>query len=106
MQRASILDVESVLWYSRPVRTTVSIQAPLLDLAKHEAAVEGLSVSEVIENALRKHLNRSGKVTPSGGLELPKVHGRALRPGLDLDRTGALLAAEDEAAFRPVNGPA
>lgn len=89
------------VWYASDVsaRTTLSVQAPVLEKAKAMAAAVGSTVSEVIEIAIVEHLNARAEADDAP-FRLITVKGRPLPAGLDLDRTNALLTAEDEATYR------
>ena len=80
------------------MRTTVSLPDPLLRNAKQRAAERHTTLSGLIEDALRAHLARPDKPVPSS-FRLYTVRGRLVNPRLDLDRTSALVAADDEAAY-------
>lgn len=80
------------------MRTTISISEPLLETAKRRAAERGVTVSVVIEDALRGHL-AGAKRPEAPPFRLHTVRGRLVNPDLDLDRTSALIAADDEAAY-------
>jgi hypothetical protein len=81
------------------MRTTVTIQEPILDHARKEAARLGVTVSEVIELALRKYLvERSEPV--SKPFTLHTVHGQLVNPDLDLDRTSTLVIEDDQKFYR------
>ena len=81
------------------MRTTIDIPEPLLQSAKALAADRRITLSAVVEDALRGHLTqRPQRDTPL--FRLHTVRGRPVRPDLDLDRTSALLLEGDEAAFR------
>ena len=80
------------------MRTTVSIPDPLLHNARKRAAERGVTLSVVVEDALRKDLAHD-RVTPEKRFQLYTVRGRLVQPNLDLDRTSALLTADDEAEF-------
>lgn len=56
-------------------------------------------MSVVIEDALRSYLSQAQRraATP---FRLITVRGKLVNPDLDLDRTSALLLADDEAAYR------
>ena len=87
------------LWYAEGMRTTISVPDPLLRSAKREAEVRGVTVSVVVEDALRKFLSQSaGPPTPP--FRLPSVRGKLVNPDLDLDRTSALLLTDDETSYR------
>ena len=80
------------------MRTTISIPEPLLETAKRRAAERGVTVSVVIEDALRGHLAAT-KRPEAPPFRLYTVRGRLVNPDLDLDRTSALIASDDEAAY-------
>jgi len=89
--------------YSEVMRTTVDVPEPLLENAKKRASVLGVTVSVVIQDALRSHLARTSGSTAgasaTGNFHLHTVSGKLVHPELDLDRTSALLALEDEADY-------
>jgi hypothetical protein len=81
------------------MRTTISLPEPLLENAKQCAAERGVTLSALLEDALRCLLAR----TPSSSVpafHLHTVRGKLVDPKLDLDRTSALVVLEDEASFR------
>jgi hypothetical protein len=80
------------------MRTTIDLTEPLLESAKQEAARRGVTLSALVQDAVRGHLARR-PVRGSGKFELHTVRGRLVRPDLDLDRTSALITLDDEAAF-------
>ena len=80
------------------MRTTLSIPDPLLHNAKQRAAERGVTLSVIVEDALRKDLAHD-RIAPGERFQLHTVRGRLVQPGLDLDRTSALLTADDEAEF-------
>jgi hypothetical protein len=85
--------------YDSCMRTTVSLPDPLLRNAKKRAAERHVTLSGLIEDALRAHLARpEGPATPA--FRLHTVRGRLVSPAVDLDRTSALVAADDEADYR------
>ena len=76
------------------MRTTISLDDQLLRLIKRTAAERGVSVSEVIRDAVRAHL----AATPARArrrFKLVTFHGEGPRRGIDLDRTSEVLEAED-----------
>jgi hypothetical protein len=80
------------------MRTTIDLPEPLLQNAKQEAAALNVTLSEVVQDALRSHLARR----PARGksrFKLHTVHGRLVNPKLDLDRTSSLITQDDEAAY-------
>ena len=89
--------------YSEVMRTTVDVPEPLLENAKKRASMLGVTVSVVIQDALRSHLTRTSGSTPGaspgGNFHLHTVRGKLVQPQLDLDRTSALVALDDEAGY-------
>ena len=79
------------------MRTTVSLPEPLLENAKRRAAARGVTLSAVIEDALRSHLTEAEASAPP--FRLHTVRGRLVNPNVNLDRTSELLALDDEADF-------
>jgi hypothetical protein len=79
------------------MRTTVDIPEPLLQNAKRRASERGLTLSALLEDALRSHL--SAKLESPEPFHLHTVRGRLVSPSLDLDRTSALLLQDDESEF-------
>jgi hypothetical protein len=86
------------LCHAHVMRTTVSLPEPLLQTAKRRAAERGVTLSVLLEDALRSHLSRT-TASPAPSFRLHTVRGRLVNPGLDLDRTSALVAADDELRF-------
>lgn len=74
------------------VRTTIRIDDELLTHAKQAAASNGISLTKLIEDALRERLARK----PAEGqskrrVRLPTFKGSGLQPGVDLDHSASLL---------------
>ena len=63
----------------------------LLRDAKRVAAEDGLTLTAVLENALREMLERRRMLRRDKRRPLPTFKGRGLQPGVDLDDTAALL---------------
>lgn len=81
------------------MRTTIRIDDDLLRRAKALAARSGLSLTKVIEDALRLVLERAEKRTTVEPFVMPTFKGDGLRAGVDLDDTAALIdLLEDRAA--------
>jgi Ribbon-helix-helix protein, copG family len=80
------------------MRTTVTLSEPVLRTAKRQAAERGVTLSELVEDALRFQLARqpSSAATP---FQLHTVRGTLVQPELDLDRTSALETLDDESKF-------
>jgi len=98
MQIASCLDARASMGYHRIMRTTISLPEPLLQTAKRRAAERGVTLSVLLEDVLRSHLSRNAS-SSAPSFRLHTVRGRLVNPSLDLDRTSALLASEDELVF-------
>ena len=71
------------------MRTTIRLGDALLREAKARAALQGSSLNEFIEEAVRTALLRTP--TPPPPPPLPLFGGGALRPGVSLDGGAALL---------------
>lgn len=80
------------------MRVRISLPEPLFENAKRLAAERGITLSALLEDALRELSSRKPASSPASRLHT--VRGRLVNPNLDLDRTSALVVAEDEAAFR------
>lgn len=83
-------------------RTTVRLPEILVRRAKRKAAVEGRSLTALIEEGLRRVLNE-----PPAAAEAPRIlppvskKTGGLQPGVDLDDTAALQEMDDvDAAAR------
>ena len=78
------------------MRTTVTIDEALLADAKRRAAERGVTLSEIVQDALRESLARSAEA--AGDVEpLPVFHGRGgLRPGVDLTSNASVLDAMED----------
>jgi len=81
------------------VRTTIDIPQPLLENAKKQAAQLGVTLSTVVQDALRGHLARATGASSVRKFKLHTVRGRLVRPDLDLDRTSALITLDDESSY-------
>jgi hypothetical protein len=79
------------------MRTTIFLPDELGERARRRARREGLSLSALVARALTRELNppaSRGQAPPP--FRLVTVGGSGPPPGIDLDRTSALLVAEDE----------
>lgn len=81
------------------MRSTISIPDPLLENAKQYAKNRGATLSEVLEDSLRRLLAENPP-SRAGRLKLHTVRGKLVNRNLDLDRTSDLIVTEDETAFR------
>jgi hypothetical protein len=86
------------------VRTTVDLPEGLLKNAKRHAARRGVTLSVVVEDALRSQLTAK-KTAPPPPFKLYTVRGKLVAPDLDLDRTSELIAQDDESEFGPAARP-
>ena len=86
--------------YDTHMRTTISLPDDLGDRARRHARREGLSLSALVARALGRLLSeptsRRRAVAP---FRLVVVGGSGPALGVDLDRTSALVLAEDEIGF-------
>ncbi|PVZ03937.1 ribbon-helix-helix protein, CopG family [Actinomycetospora cinnamomea] len=77
------------------MRTTISIDDHLLDQVRRRAAELGRTVSQVIEDSVRRELVRREDDEEPPFRVRPFRGGKA-RPGVDLDDNAALLATMDD----------
>jgi len=84
--------------YGRGMRTTVDLSEPLLKSAKRLATEQSATLSAVVEDALRVYLARKATET-APPFRLQTVRGRLVNPDIDLDRTSALIVADDELEY-------
>jgi len=82
------------------MRTTVTIDDDLLELAKRRARERKTTLGKLLEEALRAALFKEEGGRPERRFELVTFEGDGTREGIDLDRTSALLAAEDVEQYR------
>ena len=80
------------------MRTTISLDNQLAKQVRREAETRGLSVSAFIAKTLDDALKRR-EAPEAPPFHLVTVRGVHARPGVDLDRTRALDAQDDEARF-------
>jgi hypothetical protein len=73
------------------MRTTVRLDEELMGEVKRYAAENGLSLTAVLDRALREMLARRSKLRNRKRLKLPTFSGKGLQPGVDLDDSAALL---------------
>jgi hypothetical protein len=81
------------------MRTTIDLPEPLIENAKEEAANLGVTLSVVVQDALRSHLARRSAAS-NCTFQLHTVRGKLVHPDLDLDRTSSLVTLDDESAFK------
>jgi hypothetical protein len=80
------------------MRTTINSEPVVLEKAKAAALGRGVTLGEFIDGALRSYLSKGAQVAPPP-FQLHTVRGELVQPSLDLDRTSALLVADDESAY-------
>ncbi|MGB5296503.1 MAG: type II toxin-antitoxin system VapB family antitoxin [Thermoanaerobaculia bacterium] len=67
------------------MRTTVRLDDDLLREAKRHAAEKGMTLTALLDQALREILSREERTPAVDRLELPTFRGRGLQPGVNLD---------------------
>ena len=77
------------------MRTTIRLDDDLLGRAKRVAVERGITLTAVIEDALRRALSPDVARTRTP-FSLPTFRGDGLQPGVDLDDTASLLDVMDE----------
>jgi hypothetical protein len=85
------------------MRTTITLDERLLRAAKRLAAARGVTLSEIIAEALRLQL-ASGRPRDRPSFKLVTFRGEGPHPGVDLDRTSELELLDDEERFRRAGG--
>lgn len=75
------------------MRTTVRLDDDLLARAKQVAAATERTLNDVIEDALRQALARTGDAVVRPPADLTTFRGKGVQPGIDLDDSAALLDA-------------
>jgi hypothetical protein len=73
------------------MRTTVRLDEHLLRQAKQHAAASGMTLTAVLEQALRESLARRAATDPIEPVRLKTFRGGGVRPGVDLDDSASLL---------------
>lgn len=71
------------------MRTTLRLDDDLLRDAKRRAIDRGVTLTQLVEDALRSELARRPRAPPDR-IELPTVDGGGTLPGVDLDDGAAL----------------
>jgi len=83
------------------MRTTIRLPDDLLREAKKQAAVRGIPLTRLVEEALRQSLSRAREAYERPEpVSLTTVGGSGVNPGVDLDDSASLLDLVEE-----VNGP-
>jgi hypothetical protein len=79
------------------MRTTLTLSNAVFQAAKRRAAERGVTLSVIVDEALRAQL--AGEAVERKPLELITFGEGGPRPGVNLDRTSAILEQEDDEAF-------
>jgi anthranilate phosphoribosyltransferase len=77
------------------MRTTINVNEQLLKQAKAQAAALGVSLAQLIEDALRERLCRREPVCDGKRVRIVTMKGQGMRPGVDLDNHQSLLEIMD-----------
>lgn len=80
------------------MRTTINVDEALLELAKQRARARRVSLGKVVEDALRAALV-AAPPQAAPPFEVITFRGEGPREGIDLDKTNALLVADDEERY-------
>ncbi len=83
------------------MRTTIFLPDELGERARRRARREGLSLSALVARTLTRELTQTTSRGQTPPFRLVTVGGRGPARGVDLDRTSALLVAEDELVYGP-----
>lgn len=75
------------------MRTTITIPDDLLRKAKQVAAERSCTLSEVVQEALRKVFSQPRSAGRRRPTRLPTFRGQGVFPGIDLDSSANLLDA-------------
>ncbi|MGH8072156.1 MAG: DUF2191 domain-containing protein [Candidatus Entotheonellia bacterium] len=78
------------------MRATIHVDAQLLRQVKAQATTLGVTLAQLIEDALRASLMRREHVAPRGRVRLITMQGTGTRPGIDLDTSHALLESMEQ----------
>ena len=73
------------------MRTTINIDDQLLMQAKAQAAASGVTLAQLIEDALRESLIRRKDMENRERVRMITLKGTGTRPGIDLDNSQSLL---------------
>jgi hypothetical protein len=77
------------------MRTTINLDEQLLVQAKAQATTLGVTLGQLIEDALRESLRRREHVAQRGRVRLITMQGTGTRPGIDLDNSHTLLESRE-----------
>jgi len=77
------------------MRTTIRINDELLRKAKKRAVETDRTLTQVVEDALRREVEAGGSPPNQEAVDLPTAGEGGLQPGVDLDDTSSLLDRMD-----------
>ncbi|MGB5297083.1 MAG: type II toxin-antitoxin system VapB family antitoxin [Thermoanaerobaculia bacterium] len=77
------------------MRTTVRLDDDLLREAKRHAAEKGMTLTALLDQALREILASGDRAPEPDRVELPSFKGQGLQPGVSLDDAASLLDLMD-----------
>jgi len=80
------------------MRTTVNFAPVVLENAKAAAVGRGVTLGELLDDAVRFYLSSTDQAAVFP-FQLHTVRGQLVQPNLDLNRTSALLLADDEEIY-------
>ena len=78
-------------WYVLYMRTTIRINDDVLRAAKKAAVERDISLTKLIEEALREKLEYRAEPVKSRRVRLITFSGNGLQPGVDLDDSASLI---------------
>ena len=78
-------------WYVLYMRTTIRINDDVLRAAKKAAVERDISLTKLIEEALREKLEYRAEPVKNRRVRLTTFSGNGLQPGVDLDDSASLI---------------
>ena len=78
-------------WYVLYMRTTIRINDDVLRAAKKAAVERDISLTKLIEEALREKLEYRSEPVKNRRVRLTTFSGNGLQPGVDLDDSASLI---------------
>ena len=78
-------------WYVLYMRTTIRINDDVLRAAKKAAVDRDISLTKLIEEALREKLEYRAEPVKNRRVRLAAFNGNGLQPGVDLDDSASLI---------------
>ena len=96
------IDIMMLSVYSILMRTTINLAEPLLEEANRAALERRVSMTALIEEALREKLSRLKSQEPAAPYRAVTFQGNGLQSGVDLDDSAALLERMEGAGDVPL----